>query len=77
MRPKINTEEGLAFAMEALDAFIFKVKPGWPRKQLCLATKLLLKCNLFQFDDAYFRQTEGGAMEIILIICELWFIFPW
>ena len=62
MYPNINTEEGLAFVMVALDAFIFKTKPGWPRKQLLLAIRLLLKCNVFQFDDTYFRQIEGGAM---------------
>ena len=32
MRPNFNTEEGLGFAMEDLDVFIFKVKPGWTRK---------------------------------------------
>ena len=62
MHPNINTEEGLAFVMVALDAFMFKTKPGWPRKQLLLAIRLLLKCNVFQFDDTYFRQIEGGAM---------------
>ena len=38
------------------------MKPDWPRKQLLVAMRLLLKCNVFQFDDAYFRQIEGGSM---------------
>ena len=46
----------------ALDSFVFKVKPIWPRRQLILSIMVLLKCNVFQFDDAFFRQIEGGAM---------------
>ena len=52
MCPNINTEERMAFAMEALDAFILKLKPNWPRNKLSLAIRLLLTCNVFQFDDA-------------------------
>ena len=55
MCPNISTEEGFAFVMAALDSFVFKVKPSWPRRQLLLAIRLLLKCNVFQLDDAYFR----------------------
>ena len=43
MYPNIKTEEGLAFTMVALDTFIFKVKPDWPRNRLLLAIRLLLK----------------------------------
>ena len=55
MCPNMNTEEGLDFAMTALDAFVLKIKLGWPRNQLLLVIRLLLKCNVFQFDDACFR----------------------
>ena len=43
MCPKISTEKGLSFMIAALDTFIFRVKPGWPRNQLLLAIRLLLK----------------------------------
>ena len=55
MCPNFNTDEGLGLMMAVLDAFIFKVKPGWPRNQLFLAIRLLLKFNVFQFDYACFR----------------------
>ena len=55
MHPNIKTEEGLVFMIVALDAFSLKVNPGWPRNQLVLAIILLLKCNVFQLDDACFR----------------------
>ena len=32
MHPNISTEEGLAFAMAALDSFVFKVNPSWRRR---------------------------------------------
>ena len=63
MNPNINTEEGLAFIMAALGAFIFKVKLGWPRNQLLLVIIFLLKCNVFQFDETHFRQIEGCHRE--------------
>ena len=69
MYPNINTEEGLAFIMAALGAFIFKVKPGWPRNQLLLAIRLLLKLNVFQFDDTHFRQIEEMTWRILLLAC--------
>ena len=56
INPNVNTEEGLAFAIAALDSSALKVKPRWPRKQLLLEIRLLLKFNVFQFDDTYFRQ---------------------
>ena len=70
MHANINTEEVLAFTMADLDAFIFKVKPDWPRNQLILVIRLLLKCNVLQFDDTYFREIEGGAWGILLLACE-------
>ena len=55
MYPNISTDEGLSFAMAALDSFLFKVTPIWTKRYLLLAIRLMLKCNVFQFDDAYFR----------------------
>ena len=52
MHPNVNADEGLAFIMAALDQFILKVKPIWPRKKFLSAIRLLLKCNMFQFEDA-------------------------
>ena len=58
----IKTEEGLAFLILALDTFLFKVQPNWPRRQLLLAIRLILKCIFFQFDDTYFKRIEGGVI---------------
>ena len=62
MYPNVKTEEGLTFLIAARDAHIFKVRLNWPRKQLLLAIKLILKCNVFQFDHTYFRKIGAGAM---------------
>ena len=56
MYSNTKIEEGLAFIIVDLDSFIFKVKLNWPRKQLLLAIRLVLKYNFFQFDDVYFFQ---------------------
>ena len=63
MYPNVKTEEGLTFLIAALNAHVFKVRLIWPRKQILLAIKLLLKCNTFHFDYACFRQKGSGAMR--------------
>ena len=50
-----------------LDVFTRRVKPQIPRKKLLLAIRSLLKFHVLQFDDACFRQMEGGAMENLFI----------
>ena len=62
MYPNIHTDQGLALISMALDTFVFKVRPGWPRKQTTLAIKILLKCDVFEFGDTYYKQLQGGAM---------------
>ena len=56
VHPNTKTEECLEFLIAALDAHIFKVRTDWPSKQLLSGIELLLKCDVFRFNDTYFRK---------------------
>ena len=53
MQPNANTEEGLTYLTLELDNLMFKAEANWPRRDIINAIKLLLRCNVFQFGDAY------------------------
>ena len=53
MQPNANTEEGLTYLTLELDNLMFKTEANWPRRDIINAIKLLLRCNVFQFGDAY------------------------
>ena len=62
IHPNINTEEGLTFLTLALNNLMFKVNHNLPRKETITTIKLLLRFNVFQFEDAYYRRKEGEEM---------------
>lgn len=59
---KIDEEEGLVFIALAPNTGMHNAKPSWLRKEIMLVIKLLLKFNVFQFGDIFYREKEGGAM---------------
>ena len=63
MCQNISIEEGLVFLTLALDTLIFKARPIWPREDVILAIKMLLRFKIFQFGYTYYRKKEGEKWE--------------
>lgn len=71
----IRTDEGIMFLIAALDACLFKARLDWPRKQLLKAIELMLKFNVFRFENLHFRQKEGAAMGSLFACLSAIFMF--
>jgi hypothetical protein len=62
MYSNINTDHGIKCIVEFLDLYKVLLPENFPKKMVVAALQEIMKNNIFQFGDTFWRQTSGTAM---------------